>query len=958
MLGGPLPFLLLLLLLLVPGGAAQAFPRDLVARSTVGLAGERGGAGGGERGLGGPAGCHRVPPVPAATAAYPRFGGLRGDNVTAQLGLDFQHMLRLNGTLFLAARDHIYAFDLGQDKGTLYPERHLTWETRDRENCAMRGRLQDECHNYIRVLVPRDAGSLLACGTNAFSPLCRTYQVSSLAQEGEEVSGQARCPFDAKQSIVALFVDGSLYSATVADFQASDAVIYRSLSPGRPPLRTLKYSSRWLQEPHFVQALPYGPYVYFFFREVAVELSALGKVAVARVARVCRNDQGGSPRVLERRWTSFLKVRLQCAVPGDAIFYFDVLEAVTPPRALHGRPAVLALFGTQPNRHGGGDAGTRAGATRHCHRSIPGSAVCAFYLADMERAFEGPFAEPRGTAGTWTPVPEDRVPRPRPGCCAGMGPAAGIVTSRDFPDETLAFAKEHPLLHGAVAPAGGRPLFTRTGTRLTQLAVDTGAGPRGNQTVLFLGAEDGRVLKVLAAARHPGAGRGHPSGTRAPGDSREPGDSGDAGSETLLLEEISLYDPGRCRGPRGASRVLGLELHLPGRELYVAFAGCLVRLPLSRCARHGACRRSCLAARDPYCVWLPPGGCVPFSEDLPSGFEQDVEGSPGIAGTCQDAPAAGDGDGDRDLAHGVRQAGPGATATVPVPVLVGCVLGAFALGALAAGLLAACCRRPAAPKGPPEPPAAPRPPAQPPAPRLYPPLPPQGGAGGLRGPPELPTPEATPQPPAKTPRERAAEPRRGQAARLGTPGCPEPPGPGPPPKAPLEELLQRLHGTGGSGWPATPPGRRLLRQPGAAGHPGLRAPPGPPRRGSPAAGRAPRQPPAAPAAAGAETLAGGATGETPRRGPGAHPHALAGRPGGAALGPPAPRPGALPLHEAPRAAQAPAGAGDPRAALSPRRGHGDLPGPGPPLLRRAGGPEPSLSSRPGRQGPRFPSSVP
>lgn len=31
-------------------------------------------------------------------------------------------------------------------------------------------------------------------------------------------------------------------------------------------------------EPHFIQALPYGPYVYFFFREVAVELSALGKV--------------------------------------------------------------------------------------------------------------------------------------------------------------------------------------------------------------------------------------------------------------------------------------------------------------------------------------------------------------------------------------------------------------------------------------------------------------------------------------------------------------------------------------------------------------------------------------------------------------------------------------------------------------------------------------------------------
>lgn len=49
----------------------------------------------------------------------------------------------------------------------------------------------------------------------------------------------------------------------------------------------------------------------------------------------------------------------------------------------------------------------------------------------------------------------------------------------------------------------------------------------------------------------------------------------------------------RCLSPRGAgvpSRVLGLELHLPGRELLVAFAGCLLRLPLSRCGRHSSCR--------------------------------------------------------------------------------------------------------------------------------------------------------------------------------------------------------------------------------------------------------------------------------------------------------------------------------------------------------------------------------
>ncbi|NXO76362.1 SEM6C protein, partial [Sitta europaea] len=451
----------------------------------------------------------------------------------------------------------------------------LTWETQDRENCAMRGRRQDECHNYIRVLVPRDAETLLACGTNAFSPLCRTYQVSSLAQQGDEVSGQARCPFDAKQSIVALFVDGSLYSATVADFQASDAVIYRSLSPGQAPLRTLKYSSRWLQEPHFVQVLPYGPYVYFFFREVAVELSALGKVLVARVARVCRNDRGGSPRVLERRWTSFLKVRLQCSVPGDTVFYFDVLEAVTPPQTLHGRPAVLALFGTQPN-------------------SIPGSAVCAFYLADVERSFEGPFAEPRGA--TWSPVPEDRVPQPRPGCCAGMGPAAGVVTSGDFPDETLVFAKEHPLLHGAVGPVGGRPLFTHTGSRCRD-RVATGTGwPRG-----WDGPVDGVALGQGIIARVSSFGEWGCEGTR-------------------------MYKgTGVCKstGAQGCAEVSkGGDRGTPGHGTWMAAA--------SLCPR-----RSCLAARDPYCVWLPSRGCVPFSEDLPSGFQQDMEESLGISGTCQ-----------------------------------------------------------------------------------------------------------------------------------------------------------------------------------------------------------------------------------------------------------------------------------------------------------------------------------
>lgn len=40
--------------------------------------------------------------------------------------------------------------------------------------------------------------------------------------------------------------EGSLYSATNTDFQASDPVIYRSLGP-LPLLRTAKHDSKWLR---------------------------------------------------------------------------------------------------------------------------------------------------------------------------------------------------------------------------------------------------------------------------------------------------------------------------------------------------------------------------------------------------------------------------------------------------------------------------------------------------------------------------------------------------------------------------------------------------------------------------------------------------------------------------------------------------------------------------------------
>lgn len=102
-----------------------------------------------------------------------------------------------------------------------------------------------------------------------------------------------------------------LFTATVTDFLAIDAVIYRSLGDS-PTLRTVKHDSKWFKggflgctaprgsarhpslsplvpsrsspdpavpaEPYFVHAVEWRSHVYFFFREIAMEYNYLEKV--------------------------------------------------------------------------------------------------------------------------------------------------------------------------------------------------------------------------------------------------------------------------------------------------------------------------------------------------------------------------------------------------------------------------------------------------------------------------------------------------------------------------------------------------------------------------------------------------------------------------------------------------------------------------------------------------------
>ncbi|XP_070689699.1 semaphorin-6A isoform X2 [Pempheris klunzingeri] len=581
------------------------------------------------------------------TKQYPAFVGHKpGRNNTQRHKLDIQLIMIMNRTLYIAARDHIYTVDTDTaNSDEIFFSKKMTWKSRqaDVDTCRMKGKHKDECHNFIKVLLQQNDDTLFVCGTNAFNPSCRTYKMDTLDALGEEISGMARCPYDAKHANVALFADGKLYSATVTDFLAIDAVIYRSLGDS-PTLRTVKHDSKWLKEPYFVQAVDYGDFIYFFFREIAMEYNTMGKVVFPRVARVCKNDRGGSPRVLEKQWTSFLKSRLNCSIPGDSHFYFNILQAVTDVIHINGKDVVMATFSTPYN-------------------SIPGSAVCAYDMAEVANTFTGRFKEQKSPDSTWTPFPEEKVPKPRPGSCAGTSSMERFKVSNEFPDDTLNFIKMHPLMDEAVPSIANRPWFLKTMVRyrLTRIVVDNEAGPHKNQTVVFLGSEKGIILKFLAKM-----------------------DNGFL-NDSLFLEELNVYNPDKCSidGVED-KRIIGMQIDSKSHALWVAFTSCVVKVPLSRCERHGRCKKSCIASRDPYCGWVSEGACRQVVGNTKSAFEQDVEhGNTDGLGDCQNTFVALNGVIRESYQKGRDQ-------LVPMTLLAIAVILAFAMGAIFSGIIVYC----------------------------------------------------------------------------------------------------------------------------------------------------------------------------------------------------------------------------------------------------------------------------
>uniref|UniRef100_A0A3B1KES4 Sema domain, immunoglobulin domain (Ig), short basic domain, secreted, (semaphorin) 3Ab n=1 Tax=Astyanax mexicanus TaxID=7994 RepID=A0A3B1KES4_ASTMX len=491
------------------------------------------------------------------------FNGLANSSAYHTFQLDEE-----KGRLFVGAKDHILAFNLIDIN---MEQQLISWppSTARRDECKWAGKdVQKECSNFIKVLQPFNHTHLYACGTGAFHPTCAYVEVGKRPEDNifrlessHFENGRGKSPYDPKLQTASLLIDGELYAGTSADFMGRDFAIFRTLGEHHP-IRTEQHDSRWLNDPRFVSVHlipesdnPEDDKIYLFFRENAIDGEQTGKATHARIGQLCKNDFGGH-RSLVNKWTTFLKARLICSVPGlnGIDTHFDELQDIFLMSSKDPKnPVIYAVFTTSSN-------------------IFKGSAVCMYSMADIRRVFLGPYAHRDGPNYQWVPF-LGRVPYPRPGTCPSKT-FGGFESTKDLPDDVITFARSHPAMYNPVFPINNRPIIVKTDVdyQFTQIVVDRVEAEDGQYDVMFIGTDVGTVLKVVSIPR----GTWHDL-------------------EEVLLEEMTVF--------REPTAITAMELSTKQQQLYLGSSIGVSQMPLHRCDVYGKACAECCLARDPYCAW-------------------------------------------------------------------------------------------------------------------------------------------------------------------------------------------------------------------------------------------------------------------------------------------------------------------------------------------------------------------
>ncbi|KAG8249732.1 Semaphorin-5A [Homalodisca vitripennis] len=329
--------------------------------------------------------------------------------------------------------------------------------------CQDKGQTEQDCHNYVKVLLS-NGKKLFTCGTNAFTPQCSWREMEDVNRVTEWVQGVAKCPYSPHSNITALMtMSGQYFAGSPMDFSGADAAITRDMGPAGPYLRTNQYNSKWLNEPQFVGSFETDAFVYFLFRESAVEYINCGKRIYSRIARVCKNDQGGQ-LMLRDNWTTFLKARLNCSLPGEYPFYFDEIQGMT---YLPDEGLVYATFTTPRN-------------------SIPGSAICSFNLTAIQTAFNGAFKYQASVGSAWE----------------RHSTAGSRQTQCQQTTQSVLQSSRYQLMDSAVQPTSQTPLYTSQLETILHIAVDVLPTKMHRAVhVLYVATFEGLIKKISVLSR-------------------------------------------------------------------------------------------------------------------------------------------------------------------------------------------------------------------------------------------------------------------------------------------------------------------------------------------------------------------------------------------------------------------------------------------------------------------------
>ncbi|XP_072413185.1 semaphorin-4G [Chiloscyllium punctatum] len=459
------------------------------------------------------------------------------------------------GRLYVGARGAIFALNISNinDSST----RVINWgvlPAKRRDCLQKRGFTEIDCFNYVRFLQRFNRTHLYTCGTYAFHPHCAYIEVENFALS-PTFEGKERCPYDPTVGYTGLIVDKNIYTATLYGFHGKLADIKRNFQKRSLKMDdSLPYS---LNDVTFIDSVLVTESVnssvgdddkiYFFFTEKLNEENAFNrKLLVTRVARVCKSDEGGM-RILQKKWTSFLKTRVVCSIPEFG-FHFNVLKSIYVLDRGNWQDTIFyGVFLSQ-------------------WQNIEISAVCQYTLASIRKAFEGQYKEDQESPRWWSRY-MGRLPDPRPGSCiTDEFRRKGWNISLDLPDTVLDFVKNHPLMDEEVRPVGGRPLFIKRNVNYTKIVVDSVTALGGRQyDVMFIGTVNGWLHKAVTI-----------------------------GSHTHIIEEIQLYEE--------SQPVESLVLASTQGMLYVGSQSRVLQLAVAQCQKYSTCF-DCVLARDPYCAW-------------------------------------------------------------------------------------------------------------------------------------------------------------------------------------------------------------------------------------------------------------------------------------------------------------------------------------------------------------------